>query len=296
MKNLSISNLEPPIYLSTNGKSSETAIEVANRFEELGVDAFELTSGKYIENPEFEIDKMIRKGKSVVLHNYFPPPKVPFVINLASNNSDILERSITQVKKSIRISSEIGAKVFAVHAGFLVDPNLEELGGKIEFSKLRDKKDALKVFEKSVRECAKFAKENRVNLLIENNVLTMENYQDNSQNPLLMTEPAEIREFMVSNADYVKILLDTGHLNVSAQTLGFDRIDALCDLREFIGGYQLSSNDGVSDQHFTFGESEWFLPYLDWQCSYITLEVDLSSTEKVLRNLTYLRIKREQSK
>ena len=33
------------------------------------------------------------------LHNYFPPPKIKFVINLASKNKNILRKSINHVKK-----------------------------------------------------------------------------------------------------------------------------------------------------------------------------------------------------
>ena len=218
------------------------------------------------------------------------------MINLASNNFEVLEKSIAQVKRSILISSEVGAKVFAVHAGFLVDLHPSELGEKINTKISQSKEEALNIFQKSIRECAKYARSLNVKLLIENNVLTVENYLADSQNPLLLTEPKEIRDFMESNSEYVGILLDTGHLNVSAQTLGFDRINALLDLQEFVGGYQLSSNDGFSDQHLTFGEAEWFIPHLDWTCSYITLEVNLNNTDQVLRNLSLLKSKREQSK
>ena len=75
-------------------------------------------------------------------------------------------------------------------------------------------------------------------LFIENNVIT----KKISINMVLtlfwcvMLKRLKILSCLPSN---VKLMLDTGHLKVSAKTLGFNKFKAIKDLKKFIGGYQL---------------------------------------------------------
>ena len=70
-------------------------------------------SYKYIEN---------YNNFSFLVHNYFPTPKDEFVINIASQNTEIRQRSINHIYKSIDFCSYIGAKLYTFHPGFLTDP------------------------------------------------------------------------------------------------------------------------------------------------------------------------------
>ena len=62
------------------------------------------------------------------MHNYFPPPEIDFVINIASLNTEIYEKSINQCIKAINLSKKLGASAYSIHAGFLIDPGVKEIG------------------------------------------------------------------------------------------------------------------------------------------------------------------------
>ena len=156
-------------------------------------------------------------GKKLI-HNYFPASKQPFVINLASTNNDILKKSIEHCKQNILRTSKFDLPFYAVHAGFCLDPQISDLGGKIisSFKKI-DRELNLDIFIKSLKELTDYAIKHDVNLYIENNVLSLENYElNNNQNIFLCTDYDEIKfildQFNVKNFG---LLLDTGHSKVS---------------------------------------------------------------------------------
>ena len=80
------------------------------------------------------------------MHNYFPPPKNPFVLNLASSNNKILNLSLKHICKAIKLTSRIGAKYYSFHAGFLVDPMVDRLGKKFDLTKIQNRKNCLSNF------------------------------------------------------------------------------------------------------------------------------------------------------
>ena len=51
------------------------------------------------------ISKILNKHKYInfYFHNYFPVPQKSFVINLASNNKKIIQKSFQHIKKAIRL-------------------------------------------------------------------------------------------------------------------------------------------------------------------------------------------------
>ena len=114
------------VFASTGGFKNQNFVEVAHSLLDAGAERLELSSGLWVQNPEAEIKKLAKKCQ-VMLHNYFPPPKRPFVLNLASNSEEIMETSRALVRDAIRISSEIDCQYYGVHAGFLIDPPVEEV-------------------------------------------------------------------------------------------------------------------------------------------------------------------------
>ena len=97
-----------------------------------------------------------------------------------------------------------------------------------------------------------------INLLIENNVCTPD-----MVGKLLLQQTDEFTElFERINQPRLGILCDTGHLNVSAHTLGFDRIDFVRDLQQHIRGFHLHDNDGTADQHQPVAEGSWIFEAL----------------------------------
>ena len=72
--------------------------------------------------------------------------------NLASLNKDIYERSFNHVKQALELSARIGADKFAVHAGFLIDIPLNEIGQSVSSKQLFDEVKAKEQFFEAVKQ------------------------------------------------------------------------------------------------------------------------------------------------
>jgi sugar phosphate isomerase/epimerase len=199
-------------------------------------------------------------GSSFLLHNYFPPPSDPFVINLASPNDKIRNRSIEFCKIGLRNCRAIVSPFYSVHSGMAVDPRPEALGRPIPQGEAIPIAEAQAIFRDSVANLVGTAKELGVRLLLENHVLASFNAPSGKNFLLLLCGLEDFENF---DRDFpwqeVGILLDVGHLKVSASTLGFDPHRAIHAVRHRIGALHLHDNDGTTDMHQAFGNDAWFL-------------------------------------
>jgi sugar phosphate isomerase/epimerase len=209
----------------------------------------------------------------LTLHNYFPPHKIPFVFNLASLNEKIAENSINHAKLAIDYSALIGAKVYSFHAGYLIDPFVNELGKRIDKKLVNSTELCLDVFIRRVNKLSEYADSLNIKLMIENNVLSHKNYSEFGGCPLMMVTLDETSEIMKKTNDNVGLLIDVAHLNVSAQTLNFSAKEYLQEFESSTLGYHLSDNDGFSDTNNAVTENSWFWPFIKKNLEYYTLEI-----------------------
>lgn len=273
------------IYLSTGGFHENTFLEVASKFDESLVKGLELSSGKYTDSLLSDLDS-VNNRFSIALHNYFPVPKEPFVFNLASCNPEILVKSMQHAKNAITLSAKFGCPFYSFHAGYLLDPKVDELGKTIKEKKLLDRNVGLKQFIKNVNELACYAKELNVELLIENNVLSKNNYNSFKTNPLLMVDAIETEQIFNEVKDNVHLLIDVAHLKVSANSLGFCPNDYLRTFKSITHGYHLSDNDGTEDSNQPFYTNSWFWSEIRKDLDYYSIEVydqDILSLENQYR-------------
>jgi len=275
------------IYVSTGGFSNKKATDVFKLFKSHGIKNVEFSGGKYIKN--FERKTNLYKN-FVQFHNYFPPPKKSFVLNLSSRNKEISKKSIDLVKRNILISKKIGAKFYSFHAGFRVDPKPKELGKKIKKTKMMSKKNAENLFLKRVLKLAIFSKKHNIKLLIENNVVSKKNLKSFNGNPFLLSKPNEIKNFFKKIGNKKKnigFLLDVAHLKVSSKTLNFNLNKAHKKLRPLIAGYHLSDNNGLVDSNEAFTDKAWFWKEIKKKTNFCTIEVYNCSLKKY-KNLIQL--------
>ena len=108
-----------------------------------------------------------------LLHNYFPAPKVPFVINLASESKEIRELSLTHCLKNIELSAKNKIDFYSAHAGFCIDPEPESLGKFIQIEKKFQRSKHIDIFLESLNKILTFAESLNVNFYIENKFLTI---------------------------------------------------------------------------------------------------------------------------
>ena len=264
------------IFASTAGFGKSNFYHAALELLKVGFKNIEVSSGKYVSSPSLLLHSL-GQDCELMIHNYFPVPSRPFVLNLSSDDSEILSRSINLAKKAISLSAGLGLKYYGVHSGFRANLRVQDLGQSKIRHRLISRKKANSIFKKSISELGKYASKNDVMLLVENNVLGNENFKLFGTNPFLMVEPGEIQETIRDLDCEVKLLLDLAHLKISSHTLGFSVEEAVLSLEPDTRGYQASLNDGLEDSGLPFDEHAWFVPLIDVSKDFLTLEFSSSN-------------------
>jgi hypothetical protein len=272
------------VYVSTGGSKSKTATNVAWEYVRSGIPAIELTAGA-IDNDAFNSIRLLSKEARIILHNYYPPASNSIVLNIASENKKKLEETFDFIKNSIRISHDLEIDTYGIHAGMKIDLTPTDLGGNIT-SLNSDFEFSFMNFVNNFRYLNDYAKKLGVKLLIENHALNRETLK-NFGNILCLTTFSEINVFFEELELNSHLLLDVGHLNVSTKSLGLDRITELSKLNLFAGGYQLSANSGLQDEHLCFDKSAWFLSHLNLKLDYITLEIGNNDLTEIIQNYNW---------
>ena len=256
--------------------------QVLRGYVDAGITRAELSGG--LHDPDMLTTlRRCRRFISLTLHNYFPVPVEPFVLNLASGDATVRRRSIDHVRTALRWSSELGSDVYAVHAGFLFDPDPSQLGKPIDPAALSPRDEAIDRFVESVGILAAQSDRSGVRLLIENNVLSAANYRNFGGNPFLMAEAEEIRAVLGRIGSNVGLLMDVGHLWVTAASLGLDAAEQLRWCDDLIGGYHFSENDGSADTNQPLSVGGWYRPLLRNRVAYRVVEVYGSEMSELSR-------------
>ena len=213
-----------------------------------GMTNIELSGGTEYNKNIIATLKSLQKTFNVnfIAHNYFPPPKEHFVLNMASLNDNVYSRSLEHYKRAIDLSAELGAKSYGMHAGFFINIATDQLGKRIRKSELYNKEQATERFCNGFNELKKFSGE--VELYIENNVFSYENSQEYSEStPFMMTCYSEYLQ--LKDMIEFKLLLDVAHLKVSANTLGLDFDNELAQMAKYSDYWHLSDNNHLADEN-----------------------------------------------
>src|SRR5581483_4224646 len=97
-----------------------------------------------------------------------------------------------------------------------------------------------------------------VELLIENSVFT-----EALRGKLLLPKPEDfLALFRRLGQRRLGLLVDTGHLNVTARTVGFDRLAFVDAVEPYVRAFHVHDNDGFADSHLPVGEGSWVLDVL----------------------------------
>jgi len=239
------------IYISSSCSNQGKIGTAVRELAEYGFKNIELSGGtEYYDGYEDDIFNLKEKyNLTFLVHNYFPPPKEDFVLNLASLDDEIFERSLAHIHTAIELTSLLGAEKYGFHAGFYVDINVEEIGKEISAYELWDMKQA---YERFCRGFNLIKKESKgVEIYIENNVYSKTNFNTYGlPNPFMLTSAVEYRELQ-QHIDF-KLLLDIAHLYVSSRVLNFNFESHLNQMITETDYIHLSDNNGWHDQNIAF--------------------------------------------
>lgn len=251
-------------FVSTGVFGQRALPEILKECKALGIHGVELSSGAAGERNLAELlDEEKRQGTNFLIHNYFPPPKRHFVLNLASRDEENLGLSREHCRSAIGLCSRLGIPFYSVHSGFAFEARPEHLGKPLTEVEAFSLEQAEETFVESLKILCDFGAKVNVRLLIENNVVTRANLVD-GQNRLLLGATAEDLGRICENVrrGNLGLLLDVGHLKVTARTLKFEVGDFFERLRNLIEAFHVSENDGTVDNNQPFDKTAWFIPYV----------------------------------
>ena len=276
------------IYFSTSSFKKLSTYKSAKHLSKYGIKNIEMSGGTY---EKFNKEKFLKlsSGNNLIIHNYFPQPKKPFVFNLASKERNIIEKSMRLAKKAIKLSSSLSNKIYSFHAGFLFDPKINELGKTIKKIKLNNLYDGIEIFLENIKKLSKYADKYDVELLIENNVITKSNLTNFNTNPFLMTNIDSCYFIMNNTPKNVNLLLDIGHLKVSSQTENFSKRVFFKKLNKWIKGYHISDNDGYIDSNHKINKKNSMLNYIKKNQKLYVVEVNEINCKTIKNQLNIIK-------
>ena len=250
------------IYVSSAAIRRESLTLAVKELAEHGLLNIELTAGNALsENWLEELLELKAKYKlNYLCHNYFPVPKNPFVLNLASLDETTHTNSVQLAKRAIEVSKQLGGTKYAIHAGFRIDIPVSQIGKKIEKIDFYNEEKCWQKFTETVN--ALYAETDGVELFIENNVLSKPNFESyEGVNPFYVTDENSWNS-LKSAVPKSNLLLDVAHLKVSCNTLGLDFEKQLSSMAVQTNYIHLSDNDGLTDSNLPITENTMWLEQL----------------------------------
>ena len=249
------------LYISTNAFETGDVAHILKICNEYSLTNIELsTCDSYNrEICQSLISYYERDSFHFLLHNYFPPPQKPFVLNLASDDLHISEISRQHCFDAVDLCVKLGSPFYSVHAGFCFHARPEQLGRKISADRLFSMKTSLEIFIENIQQVADYASQKNIILAIENNVIAPFNLVEGNNRLFLGVTTEELMDMIERiQRNNVKILIDVGHLKVSARTLGFSPHRFIKELSPHTIAIHLSDNDGFQDSHECVRKNSWF--------------------------------------
>lgn len=251
------------IYVSASCLNSNDLFSILDVYDRASFKNIELGSSNQY-NDQIAYDALNKYDFNFLVHNYFPPPSESFVINVASQNKAILDRSLNQLRKTIDFCNRLGIELFSFHSGFRADPDT-----KFYFDPYTavPYKKSMDTFIQSLVEINKHAENCGVKIAIENNVISDYNLINGKNELLLMCEHIEFEKlFEEITSDNIGILLDLGHLNVTSNLLGFDKYEFINRIEDKVFSIHVHDNNGKIDEHNGIKENSWCLEVIKRKC------------------------------
>ena len=183
------------------------------------------------------------------------------------------DKAEKHLKKALELTRLLGGNKFGFHAGFFVDRPVGEIGKKFGRSDLYDREKALKNFTDGFHRLKDEFKD--IDLYIENNCYSASNYQVYGNiAPFMLLNFQDYKELR-KKIDF-KLLLDIGHLLVSARTFGIDFKKEFQDMFKISDYIHISSNDSRHDQNFGLEKKSELVEILnscEWDNKTVSLEI-----------------------
>lgn len=252
------------IYVSSAAVNSSSLEESINTLASICICNIELSGGLSYSDNILKKLKGLKKEFSLnlLIHNYFPPSKKDFVLNIASSNKETRLKSINFVKRSIDLAHDLEIDCYTLHPGYTRELRASQESDYFVadgYSGISPAYASAIMYE-SLLEIRKYAVMRGVRIGLEN-LYPISDAPDSS----LLCTPAEIIQFLdyFRQDDNIGFLLDLGHLVISANYFGFNKDEFIETLskgfQDKIFEIHLSGNDGKKDEHVLLAPDCWQL-------------------------------------
>jgi sugar phosphate isomerase/epimerase len=264
------------IFISSACSNEKKIDQVLEFFLKNKYNKIELTGNLTYNKNYLKILKFYQKKYNFkyLIHNYFPIPKIPFMLNLGSSNKDIQKKSLNNAIKAIKVCHELSIKKISFHAPFLIDFNFKQAGKRITQFEIMEKKKVIQLLKKNLKFLNSIAG-NKIKIYLENNVISKINYNSfGRKNFFLFTDSQSFKD--LRNEISFRPLIDMGHLKVSSKTLGLNFENEFLDLQKHTDYFHLSDNNGDEDSNKAISKNSNILKLLkniQYDKKYLTLEV-----------------------
>lgn len=246
------------IYVSSSCVKKNRIEDSVSLLYDHGFNFIELSGGTEFYDHKKLIKNLVQLKKSYnlnyIIHNYFPPPKSPFILNLATNQDEIYQKTHNHLINCINYSNELESDKFGFHAGFFFNIELNEIGKNITAKPYEDFLASYNRFLDRYNLIKKEADIKGVQLFIENNVYSKGNAKKYGFPAPAMLLCNEDFTQLEHNIDF-NLLLDIAHLKVSCSSLGLNLKEQLTALYEKSDYIHFSDNDGLSDSNLGLKEN-----------------------------------------
>lgn len=249
------------IYASTtfHGLEATSIKDVLDIMKGLEIDGIELGS-THLFDPDFKKHVLASEFNNFLVHNYCPPSSKNLVLNIASVDKNIREESINHIKKCIKFSSDINAKLYTFHPGFLNTPIQSKISDKnydFEFDKnTASKEEATAHMYESLAKIQDEAKNLNVNIAIE----TEGSFRKHQV--LLMQTPSEYETFFKKTQGNIGINLNLAHSSLAAKVFNFQMPSFIKLLEPHLKAVEISHCDMIDDQHKPLCEGSYIFDLL----------------------------------
>ena len=270
------------VYTSTNClKNPKNILKVLLEYQKYGIENVELGS----VHDFFDIKILKRFDFNFIIHNYFPPPKIPFNFNLASQNEVIRKQSLNLAKNAIDLCCDIGSPLYTFHAGFTVDP--PKLGKPLPRIDISDRDNAIEIYVNEVEKIVNYANSRGIKVAMEPNVVQKFNLIENRNDLCLFAEYQEIEKlFKILKKTSLGLLIDLGHTAVTSHWLKFDKDEFVQKCSKYTYAVHISNNNGLQDQHRSLTQNCWAVSKLKkFKNIPIILETMNLPIEKIKENI-----------
>lgn len=214
------------IYISSSCSRKRSVFDAVEELAAAGFSHIELSGGNDFDDySQVALLEMRQKlGLTFLIHNYFPPQPESFVLNLASSDRTTRSRCLRLIREALSLSAALGQTHYGVHAGYSREMSIARDGDGVFIgaAAIVDPRSAQEEFiEKILAELPA-----GLRLAVENAFP-----KPDDTHLSLMATPDDILYFFERFVNPAPgLLLDLGHLGVSAHILQFDKYKFLSDI------------------------------------------------------------------